>query len=198
MDYGIGTVIEALKVSGQLDETLIIFTSDNGGQINVGANCGSFRGGKQDMYEGGIIVPACAVWPEVIEPGSRSDQLLMTMDIYPTVCEAVGAPLDHSIEGQSFLATLSGEKSPHQTRDMVWVRREGNMRYQGRDYYAFRRGDWKLIQNSPFAPYELYNIAKDPKETIDLSRKNSGTHRMLIRRLMDHIQQAGQVSWQKP
>jgi arylsulfatase A-like enzyme len=96
------------------------------------------------MYEGGIIVPACAVWPGVIEPGSRSDQLLMTMDIYPTVCEAAGVPLMHSIEGQSFLTTLRGEKSPHQTRDMVWVRREGNMRYQGRDYYALEEeiGNW--------------------------------------------------------
>ena len=198
MDYGIGTVIETLKASDQLDRTLIIFTSDNGGQLTVGANCGPYRGGKQDMYEGGIIVPACAVWPGVIESGSRSDQLLMTMDIYPTVCEAAGVPLMHPIDGQSFLTTLRGEKSPHQTRDMVWVRREGNMRYQGRDYYAYRRGDWKLVQNSPFAPYELYNIEKDPEETVDLSRKNSGIHRMLIRGLMDHIQQAGQVSWQKP
>lgn len=198
MDYGIGTVIEALKASDQLERTLIIFTSDNGGQLNVGANCGPFRGGKQDMYEGGIIVPACAVWPGVIEPGSRSDQLLMTMDIYPTVCEVAGVPPNHSIEGQSFLANLKGEKSPHKTRDMVWVRREGNMRYQGRDYYAFRRGNWKLVQNSPFAPYELYNLEKDPEETTNLSKKNSGIHRMLIRGLMDHIQQAGQVNWQKP
>lgn len=72
------------------------------------------------------------------------------------------------------------------------------MRYQGRDYYAFRRGDWKLVQNSPFAPYELYNLEKDPEETTNLSKKNSGIHRMLIRGLMDHIQQAGQVNWQKP
>ena len=198
MDYGIGTVIEALQVSNQLEETLIIFTSDNGGQLNVGAHCGPFRGGKQDMYEGGIIVPACAVWPGVIEPGGRSDQLLMTMDIYPTLCEVAGKPISTQVEGQSFLSTLRGEKSPQKTRDMVWVRREGNMRYQGRDYYAFRRGNWKLVQNSPFTPYELYNIEKDPQETTDLSKDNPGIHRMLVRGLMDHIQEAGRVNWQKP
>jgi arylsulfatase A-like enzyme len=81
---------------------------------------------------------------------------------------------------------------------MVWVRREGNMRYQGRDYYAFRRGNWKLVQNSPFTPYELYNIEKDPQETTDLSKDNPGIHRMLVRGLMDHIQKAGRVNWQKP
>jgi arylsulfatase A-like enzyme len=198
MDAGIGNVIEALKTTDQLDNTLIVFTSDNGGQLNVSANCGPFRGGKQDMYEGGIIVPACVVWPGVTEPGSRSDQLLMTMDLYPTLCEVAGVPVNSLIEGRSFLSTLHGEKPPSITRDMVWVRREGNMRYQGRDYYAFRRGNWKLVQNSPFTPYELYNLESDPKETINLAKKEPGIHRMLIRGLMNHIQQAGRIPWQKP
>ena len=198
LDAGIGNVIQTLKTSAQFENTIIVFTSDNGGQLNVGANCGPFRGGKQDMYEGGIIVPACVVWPSVIEQGSRSDQLLMTMDLYPTLSKAARAPITHMIEGESFLSTLRGDKIPFRTRDMVWVRREGNMRYHGRDYYAFRRGDWKLVQNSPFEPYELYHIENYPKETTDLAKQEPEIHRMLIRALMDHIQKAGSTPWQKP
>ncbi len=198
LDAGIGNVLEALNASGQADRTLIVFTSDNGGQLNVGADCGPFRGGKQDMYEGGIIVPACAVWPGVINPDTRSNQLLMTMDLYPTICKATGAPIRHAIEGESFLATLKGENPPHRTRDMIWVRREGNMRYQGRDYYAFRRGDWKLLQNSPFTPYELYNLKKDPGEKTNVANQEKGIHQMLVRSLMDHVRKAGRINWQKP
>jgi arylsulfatase A-like enzyme len=81
---------------------------------------------------------------------------------------------------------------------MIWVRREGNMRYQGRDYYAFRRGNWKLVQNSPFEPYSLYNLQQDPMETTDVSQKNQSIQRMLTRALMDHVQEAGFISWQGP
>ena len=63
MDDGIGKVIASLKENGQWENTLLFFVSDNGGQTSVGGNCGNLRGGKQDMYEGGIRVPACAVWP---------------------------------------------------------------------------------------------------------------------------------------
>jgi arylsulfatase A-like enzyme len=198
LDAGIGEVVDTLKQSGQLENTLILFTSDNGGQLNVGAQCGSHRGGKQDMYEGGIIVPACAAWPGVIVPGSRTDQLSMTMDIFPTLCEVAGIPVTHTIEGESFLGLMKGDRLPHRTRDMIWVRREGNMRYQGRDYYAFRRGDWKLVQNSPFEPYSLYNLQQDPMETTDVSQKNQSIQRMLTRALMDHVQEAGFISWQGP
>ena len=196
LDAGIGEVIDALKESRQLDDTLIIFTSDNGGQLSVGAQCGPHRGGKQDMFEGGIIVPACAVWPGVIEAGRRTDQLNMTMDIFPTLCDIAGIQRNQTIEGESFLPLLKGNRTPQRTRDMIWVRREGNMRYQGRDYYAFRRGDWKLVQNSPFEPYALYNLQQDPMETTDVSRKNQSIHRMLIRSLMDHVQEAGSIPWQ--
>jgi len=198
MDAGIGEVIDALKASGAYDNTLIVFTSDNGGQLNVGAHCGPHRGGKQDMYEGGIIVPACFVWPGVVPAGSRSDRLAMTMDLFPTFCEVANIPVQHTLEGTSLLPVIQGRNVPFETRDMVWVRREGNMRYQGRDYYAFRRGDWKLVQNSPFSPYELYHLGRDPMETKNEAEREPQVVRMLVRALMDHVQKAGQVPWQVP
>ncbi|MDG1891548.1 MAG: sulfatase-like hydrolase/transferase [Verrucomicrobiota bacterium] len=197
MDSGIGQVLASLEQSGQRQDTLVVFTSDNGGQLGVGANCGFHRGGKQDMYEGGIIVPACVVWPGRIEAGARTDLLSMSMDLFPTLCELASVHPTRAIDGVSLLPALLGEKSPHQTRDMVWVRREGNMQYQGRDYYAFRRGDWKLLQNSPFAPYELYNLRSDPMEQHNMARKEKGIHRVMVRGLMDHLQNAGRISWQK-
>ena len=198
MDHGIGKVMAALQENGQAEETVVIFTSDNGGQLNVGGQCGNNRGGKQDMYEGGIRVPAGVVWPGVIPPGSRSDIVGMTMDIYPTVCEIAGTTYGKDLNGVSLLPTLLGRQQKNLDRPLVWVRREGNMRYQGRDYFALRDGPWKLVQNSPFERYQLYNLDTDPLESTDLAKSEGGRYRALIQKLMSHIQSAGQVPWQTP
>lgn len=196
MDDGIGRVIEKLEATGQRDNTIVIFTSDNGGYLRVGANCGNLRGGKQDMYEGGIKVPMCAVWPGHIEAGSRNDRVALTMDLYATICDAAGARIDHDIDGVSILPTWKGESQPPGDRTLIWVRREGNRRYQGRDYYAARKGDFKLVQPSPFSPYELYNLKNDPLEESPLPE----THKMfneLADALRDHINDTGMIPWQR-
>ena len=78
------------------------------------------------------------------------------------------------------------------------MRREGNMRYQGRDYYALRRGPWTLVQNSPFMPYELYHLKKDPMEATNQAHKETKVYRELVRALQYHVQQGGKVAWQPP
>ena len=198
MDDGIGRVMAALKANQQDQNTLVIFTSDNGGQLNVGGQCGNNRGGKQDMYEGGIRVPAGIVWPGIIAPGSRSDIVGMTMDIFPTLCDIAGTPYASDLNGTSLLPTLLGQPQNGLDRTLVWVRREGNMRYQGRDYYALREGPWKLVQNSPFEPYQLYNLDSDPLESNNLANTEKGRFRSLTQKLMLHLQSAGQVPWQRP
>ncbi len=195
MDDGIGRVTAALKNSSQSPNTLIIFTSDNGGQLNVGANNGPLRAGKQDMYEGGIREPMCAVWPNRVESRSRSNRVALTMDLYPTICDAAGADIAHKIDGRSILPTLLGRDQPEEDRFLFWVRREGG-RYGGRAYYAARYGDYKLVQNSPFEPLELYNLKDDPREQNPLDKK----HRMyqrLFTALRNHIIEAGAVPWEK-
>ena len=197
LDDGIGRVIDALKKNGQYENTLTIFTSDNGGQISVGGTNGNHRGGKQDMYEGGIKVPACAVWPGKIKAGTRSNLVGITMDLYPTACAAAGAKVPSYVEGKSLLPTMLGQTQKFE-RDLVFVRREGGLRYNGQDYHAFRRGDWKLVHNHPFEPYQLYNLKTDPLEKNDLAETKRNKYVELATALRRHYQRAGSTPWQKP
>ena len=81
-------------------------------------------------------------------------------------------------------------------RTLIWMRREGNRRYQGRAYYAIRRGPWKLLQNNPFEPMHLVNLANDPEEKSPLLINNKITQN-LTRSLMEHLQKSGKIPWQK-
>lgn len=196
MDDGIGRVVQALKDTGQYEDTMIIFCSDNGGDANHGATNGPVRGAKQDMYEGGIKVPGCVSWPGKIAPGQRRSDPVMTMDFYPTLCAMAQVPFDQNIDGESLVPLLKGEGDIDPERTMIWMRREGG-RHGGQDYYAIRKGPWKLLQNSPFEPLALYNLDEDPLEASPVE----GNHPMrgeLSRVLREHLLRTGSVPWQKP
>jgi arylsulfatase A-like enzyme len=195
LDAGIGKVIKALEETGQTKNTLIIFSSDNGGHLASGASNGNLRGGKQDMYEGGIKVPTCFVWKEKIKPGSSNNNLALTMDIYPTLCEITGIPVVQTIDGMSIYRTLLGEEQITNSRAVYFMRREGG-RYSGLCYYAVRQGQYKLVQNTPFEPMQLFNLETDPKEQIPLS-STSEKFKDLRFKLSQHIRDAGNVPWQK-
>lgn len=196
MDESIGMVLERLKTNGQAGNTLIFFSSDNGGELQSGATCGPWRGGKQDLFEGGIRVPAGAVWPGRIAPASRSAARAMTMDVFATVCEAAGVAAPPAIDGVPLLSLLRSHAVLPE-RDLIWVRREGGPRYRGRDYYAIRRGDWKLLQDGPFAPYQLFNLKDDPGERDDKAHSHPGMVQALSAALAQHIQRAGRTPWQR-
>ena len=198
LDMSVGRVVERLKENGQFENTLIVFTSDNGGELRAGANCGLLRGGKEDMYEGGIRVPMCTLWPGHITPGSSNNEVALAMDLVPTICQTVGVSPVGNLNGTSILPMLEAKADRLPARDLVWVRREGGMRYQGQDYYAFRRGDWKLLQNTPFESFRLYNLKEDPGEKTDLASQEPQLYDDLIRTLMLHFQQAGRVPWERP
>ncbi len=198
LDDSIGKVLAALQANGQAENTLVVFTSDNGGRLSVGASCAPWRGGKEDMYEGGIREPFCVVWPGKIKPGSRHEGVTLAMDLMPTLLEAAGVPVPSGLDGVSVLPALLGGSQPNLAdRNLIWVRREGNPRYRGRDYYAVRRGNWKLVQNSPFQPYELYDLATDSLETRNLADDNKAKLEELYRVLMAHLQKSAAVPWQK-
>ena len=202
MDEGIGKVLDAIKSTGQEEDTLVIFSSDNGGQLNVGANCLPWRDGKQSMYEGGLRVSTIAKWPGRIKADSTTGHIGATMDIMPTLAELTATKITHQIDGKSFLPTLLGKSGQQRHEEIYFVRREGNHRYQGMTTQALRRGDWKVLQNSPFAPIEMYNLKEDPYETTNLAiktdRKHRGKFAELTARLRLHIQNGGRVPWQPP
>lgn len=196
LDHGIGQVVAAVKEAGIEDNTLIIFSSDNGGSLPHAQSNGRLRGGKQDHWEGGIRVPTCVVWPGKI-PAKRSHVPGMTMDLLPTLCEIAGADVSAPVDGQSLTDVWLRDGTGDADRTMIWVRREGNNRYQGRSYYAIRQGKWKLLQNSPFEPMQLIDLEADPFEQHPQAAKGKIADR-LRRQLMDHIQSAGRVPWQRP
>ena len=183
MDHEIGKFLDAVKDLGIAEDTLIVFSSDNGGSLPHGALNGELRGGKQDHWEGGIRVPTCAVWPGTI--------------LLPTFCEIAGVKVEHEIDGASLAPIwLKGAKGDP-NRTLIWIRREGNRRYQGRAYYAIRRGPWKLLQNTGFEPMQLVNLSSDPAEA-NPKPPNGKVANELSRTLMDHLQKAGKIPWRKP
>lgn len=197
MDAGIGRVVDALSHNGYDEDTLVVFSSDNGGQLNVDANNGPLRAGKGTMYEGGLRVPTVAVWPGVIAAGSATDYAALSMDLFPTLLDVANIQPTHFIEGVSFLPTLLGEKQAWQQRDLFFIRREGGRAFSGKTIDAMRRGPWKLVHNSPFAPMELYNLEEDPFETTNLADSETAVFNKLSTALREHTRQGGKVPWTK-
>lgn len=149
------------------------------------------------MYEGGLRVPGAARWPAVIKAGTTTDRLTLTMDIFTTACALAGVEPPPNIDGISFLPALRGEVQASDPRDYYFVRREGGPAYGGKTIEAFRRGDWKLLQDSPFAPLELYDLNSDPQETTGVAT-NLKIFNELSMALRRQIQRGGSIPWQKP
>lgn len=198
MDAGIGRILQRLEELGLADSTIVIFSSDNGGQLDVGASNGSWRDGKQSLYEGGIRVPCCVRWPAVTAAGSHCSTAVITMDLVPTLCAAAGVSPPQDIDGVDLTPALKGQADELPSRALFFHRREGGTRYAGLTIQAAIEGNWKLVQNSPFAPRELYNLDEDPRETRDLSHEEPERLEQLARALMLHTQRGGAVPWQKP
>ncbi len=121
------------------------------------------------VYEGGIRIPSIVSWPNHSSSGTVSDALLTTMDIYPTILEAAEIRVTHLIDEVTFLETLTGGSEPDPNRTLYFSRGEGRLRFGGKTIEAVRKGAWKLLQNTPYTPLELYNLEQDPSESTDLS-----------------------------
>ncbi len=195
MDDGIGRVLAALKAAGLDKNCLVIFTSDNGGPLEAGAINPGIRDGKGSMYEGGLRVPFGASWAGRIPPGSASDVAGVTMDLFPTILEAVGVEPPNNLDGTSLLPTLFGRPQTL-TRPLFFMRREGGPGFWGGENEAVIDGDWKLVHNGPFRPLELFNLAADPSESHDLAAREPKIRNRLARELQLHLQAAGATPWQ--
>ncbi len=196
LDFNIGRVMHALEETGLDENTLVVFTSDNGGALRYAQSNGLLRGGKQDMYEGGIRVPAFFYWKNKIEPGTVTDNFAMLMDLFPTFCEVAEIAPANSIDGISILPTLLGNKQTTNDRFVFWVRREGGY-YGGQAYYAARYRDFKILQNTPYEPIQYFNINNDEYEKNALDPSEDEIYQELRSQLQQHIRRSGEIPWQK-
>ena len=161
MDEGIGWIMEALRKHGIENNTLVVFTSDNGGERF--SDNWPLVGGKLDLTEGGIRVPWIAHWPEAIRAGRVSPQHCMTMDWSATVIDAAGArpEAEYPLDGVSLLPLLRDE-SPEFSRPMYW-------RMNHRGQRALRQGDWKYLRVDEHD--YLFDLTKDERERANLARQ---------------------------
>jgi arylsulfatase A-like enzyme len=192
LDSRIGKIFKALKKEGQLDNTLIIFTSDNGGMLS--GNCWPLKKSKQYLEEGGIRVPCLMQWPSKIPAGTISEQSSIMMDASITVLEAAGArkfvPKDRKLDGINLLPVLAGKAEVDSSRVFGWRRRDWGATGNYLRQEAYRSGDWKLIRTFKYlrekrwsAEYkdELFNLRKDLGETENLSETLPGKYREMKR-----------------
>ena len=171
LDQQVGEVLAAIDELGLADNTLVIFTSDNGpspphNELELFDSNGPLRGRKGQLYEGGVRVPFIARWKGRIQPGSKSAEPIAFWDMLPTFAELAGAQPPEKIDGASIVPLLLGEKQSLGERTLYWEHPGGDLRDV---YQAVRIGEWKGIRPSEGAPLEVYNLAQDLGETRDLS-----------------------------
>ncbi len=173
MDRDIGRLLDTLASTGQDDNTLIIFTSDNGPHREGGHNPdffddnGPLRGIKRDLYEGGIRVPFLARWKGKIRPGSTNSHPLAFWDFLPTACDLAGAPTPTGLDGLSFLPSMLGRQDQKVHDYLYWEFHERGFKQ------AIRQGEWKAVRLGPGKPLELYNLANDLGETKNVASANA-------------------------
>lgn len=195
LDHHIGRVLDALDTTGLAEHTVVVFAADNGGSIPHAQNNDPWRGGKQDHYDGGLRIPFMLRWPARVDPGMVSDYPGLLFDIFPTCLQLAGAELPGDLDAASLTPILRGETMATPERELYFVRREGGPR-GGKAYHALIHGDWKILQNHPFQPYELYNIKEDPQEKRDLADAQPKVLQRLSLALGRRIQRGGVTPWQ--
>ncbi|MEX1228834.1 MAG: arylsulfatase [Planctomycetaceae bacterium] len=170
-DRQVGEIVALLDELDLANETLVIFTSDNGGQNGGGPKAGwtqmtdyfsangNLRGYKGSFYEGGVRVPMIASWPGRIPAGTVSETPIGFWDVLPTIADLVGQNLPHFVDGESILPILLHEYQPNLPRFFYWEYpvKQGIGR-------AGRLGPWKAVQPTPNKPIELYNLDVDESE----------------------------------
>ena len=186
IDWSVGQILNALEKNGIADNTLVIFTSDNGPWINFGNHAGSTAGlreGKGTSFEGGQRVPCVMIWPGQIKGGEVCNKIASTIDVLPTLAAIAGAPLpEKKIDGVNILPLLKGKKDAN-PRDVFYYY------YQRNSLEGVRKGNWKLVLPHKHRSYEgvlpgndgfpgayaqkeaglaLYDLRRDPGERYDV------------------------------
>jgi len=177
LDSGVQQVVDLLKKLGLYENTIIIFTSDNGAHVEGGndpaffKSSGIYRGTKRDLYEGGIHTPFIVSYPAGIKPGVTTNHVSAFWDFLPTVCDLTGIKKPASIDGISFLPTLFGKKGQKEHDYLYFEFHERN------GSRCIIKDNWKLLQlnvdNQKKTTWELYDLKTDPSEKNNVIAQNS-------------------------
>ena len=188
VDDAVGRIVATLDECGVAENTLVIFTSDNGGLLGP-TNNAPLRAGKGHPYEGGIREPLIVRWPRVVKTGTTCDVPVTSVDYFPTVCEASGVPLpkDRPIDGESIMPLLKGTGSLR--RDAIFWHFP---HYRGGivPYSIIRAGDWKLLKRYDGKTWELFNLKDDLSETTDLADREPDVVKRLDAKLVAWLKAA--------
>jgi len=190
LDDAVGRILTALDKHGLEKNTLVIFTSDNGGLDNKGGPTENapLRSGKGYAYEGGIRVPWLIKWPGVTKPGSVSDVPISSVDIFPTLAAATGKSVAHEIDGVDLRPVLEG-KAGLERESIFW--HFPHYRHNPGPYSIIRQGNWKMIKWWAGPKYDLFNLRDDLGETRNLADDLSIKRDELDAELMAHLESIG-------
>ena len=181
LDAGVARVLDVLDELGYADNTIVIFTSDNGGELFL--DMGELQGMKMQLWEGGIRVPAFVRWPGIVSGGATTEQVATTLDWTATMLAAAGVELTPELDGVNLLSHLRGEV-PVEARTVFWRSNRWGVQH------AVRQGDWKYLRvdephPSPGRANEvsefLFNLSVDPGETTNLAGRESAVFERLQR-----------------
>lgn len=203
LDKQIGRLLDGLDSLGIADNTIIIFTSDNGPNPSYqNGRTAGLRGQKATLYEGGIRMPFMVRWPARIQPGSVNNNTVMTsIDIFPTVCALTGTrPCTNGyvLDGIDMSRSVLGKKEEIRKSPMFW---EFGHHFVGKEYpknayqtrspnICVREGDWKLMVNYDGTHVELYNLRNDVKETTNVAGQNPEVAEKLTKKAIDWYNEA--------
>jgi arylsulfatase A-like enzyme len=180
LDDKAGELMAKLQQLGLDENTLVLFSSDNGPHLEGGADPdyfdsnGPLRGYKRDLYEGGVRVPLLARWSGHITPGQISTHICAFWDFLPTACEVAGIKKPGNLDGLSYLPALLGKKQKKH-KYLYWEFHEGSSTSQ-----AVRMNNWKGVRSSSTSPVELYDLATDVGETEDIAARHPHIARELV------------------
>ncbi|SHJ08709.1 sulfatase-like hydrolase/transferase [Pseudozobellia thermophila] len=189
LDRACGRVLAKLKELGLDENTIVIYTNDNGGPTDTNASSNFPLGGtKANHLEGGLRVPFLMRWPKVTRPGSRFEPPISTLDLLPTFVNAAGGDADRieGLDGVDLLPYITGEKRGRPHKLLYWKKENRGV---------VREGDWKLLRY-PDRPAELYHIAEDEREEHDLASEYPEKVRDLYKKLFAWEGQLERPLWQ--
>ena len=179
VDRGVGNVVDALRDTGQLDSTLIVFLSDNGGRLDQGGNNLPLRDGKGSVHEGGYRSPMFMHWPDRLNAGTVFEHPVLALDLYPTLAGLAGAviPADRRLDGRDIWQDILSGQDPHEGEFLYTLRHR-----TGFSDAAVRRDQWKAVKTHD-QPWQLFNIEEDVGEHHDLSAQNPAVLANMVREM---------------